>query len=118
MSLETLELIKTIMSTAILILLFVTWMSWFIDTESGGSVDGAFTVFIISFMSLVICVCLYIPIRSAVHEKQIDYYYTCVSNDYTVYLDGTKVENPDNIEIKNYYNYTIDDDKKEIIISD
>lgn len=51
-------------------------------------------------------------------EKQIDYYYTCVSNDYTVYLDGTKVENPDKIEIKNYYNYTIDDDKKEIIISD
>lgn len=51
-------------------------------------------------------------------EKDITYYNACIENGYTVYLNGNEVQHPDKIEIKNYYNYTIDDDKKEIIISD
>lgn len=50
-------------------------------------------------------------------NEEIEHYETCVSNDYTVYLNGEKVSYPDKLNIKGY-NVTFDDKKKEIILSD
>lgn len=50
-------------------------------------------------------------------SEKIEYYNTCIENDYTVYLNGTKVENPDKIKI-NGYDITFDDEKKEVVLNE
>lgn len=114
MSLETLELIKTIMSYAIPILGLIMFIIW---NDPIDDVDLSINIFAVSLLLFIACISAYFPVRVTIREKEIEKYNTCISNDYEVYLNGSKVEYPDKLNIKGY-NVTFDDKKKEVILSD
>lgn len=115
MSLENMELIKTIISYAIPILGVVMLIIWFdIDDFYGDLIPYVFAVLCLLF---TVCLVAYFPVRMTIREKEIEKYNTCVSNDYEVYLNGSKVEYPDKLNTDGY-EFTFDDEKKEIILSD
>lgn len=126
MSLENVELVKTVISYAIPILVIVALIIWFcIDDLIWVYMDDFWdlyrkivtNVFAVVFLLLTVCIVAYFPMCMAVKKKQVEYYNTCVSNDYTVYLNGEKVSYPDKLNIKGY-KISFDNKKKEIILSD
>lgn len=118
MSLENMELIKTIISYAIPILVIVALIIWFGTDDLYYIYGNLFAnVFAVVFLLLTVCIIAYFPMCMAVKKKQVEYYNTCVSNDYTVYLNGEKVSYPNKLNIKGY-KIIFDDKKEEIILSD
>lgn len=115
MSLETLELIKTIISYAIPILGLIMFIIW--NDPIDFDVDLSINIFAVSLLLFIACISAYFPVRVTIREKEIEKYNTCISNDYEVYLKGSKVEYPDKLNTDDY-KFTFDDKKKEVILSD
>ena len=117
MSLENMELIKTIISYALPILGVVMLTIWFVYLMNDFHGDLTNKTFAVSFLLFTACLAAYLLVCMTIREKEIEKYNTCVSNDYEVYLNGSKVELPDKLNVKSY-DITFDDDKKEVILSD